>query len=126
LEETAMSLTETLIEIEQEMWRANREGDADHYERMLRDDAMVVSKYGVMGKQEAVPGIRANQNPYLKTDLSEFHVIALDENNALITYRAHVVAEIQGQQVELPSYATSVYTREGDTWRSVFHQQTAL
>jgi hypothetical protein len=121
-----MSLADTLIELEQEMWRANREGDADYYDRVLRDDAMVVSKYGVMGKPQIVPGVRANQNPYLKTDLSEFHVIELDENNALVTYRAQVVAEVQGNQVELSSYATSVYTRKGDTWRSVFHQQTAL
>jgi hypothetical protein len=121
-----MSLTETLIALEQEMWRANREGDGAFYDKLLRDDALAVSKYGVMDKEQIVPGIQANENPYLKTDLSGFRVIQLDENNALITYRADVVAEIQGTEVELPSYATSIYTRDAGSWRSVFHQQSAL
>jgi hypothetical protein len=53
-------------------------------------------------------------------------VIQLDENNALVTYRVDVTAVVQGKEVELPSNATSVYTREGAQWRGVFHQQTAL
>ncbi|GAB3433119.1 nuclear transport factor 2 family protein [Flindersiella endophytica] len=121
-----MKLAETLIELENDMWRANREGDGAFYATALRDDALVVSKYGVMGKDQIVPVIQANRNPYVKTDLSEHRVIELDANNAVLTYHAHVVAEVQGKEVELPSYATSVYTREGDGWRIVFHQQTAL
>ncbi|GAB3420508.1 nuclear transport factor 2 family protein [Flindersiella endophytica] len=121
-----MNLIETLIELENEMWRANREGDGAFYTKQLRDDALVVSKYGVMAKEQVVTVIQANQNHYVKTDLSQHRVIELDANNALITYHAHVVAEVQGKQVELLSYATSTYTREGDGWRIVFHQQTAL
>ena len=53
-------------------------------------------------------------------------MIQFDENNALVTYRVDVTAVVQGNEIELPSYATSVYAREGDRWRGVFHQQTAL
>jgi ketosteroid isomerase-like protein len=121
-----MTIAETLIDLENDMWRANREGDGAFYATALRDDALVVSKYGVMGKDRIVPTIEANRNPYVKTDLSDHRVVELDANNAIITYRADVVAEVQGKPVELPSYATSVYTREGAGWRIVFHQQTAL
>src|SRR5262249_1238932 len=69
---------------------------------------------------------RRNSSTGYKTDLSEFHVIELDETNALVTYRPHLVAEVQGDQVGFSSDATGVYTRVGDAWRSVFHQQTAL
>ncbi len=121
-----MSVTATLLALEELLWQANRDGNGSFYAELLRDDALVVSKYGVMTKSQGIPVIEANHNPYLKTDLSERKVIQLDENNALVTYRVDVTALVDGAEVELPSYATSVYTREGDQWRGVFHQQTAL
>ena len=117
-----MSTTEQLIELEERMWRANREGDDSFYADMLRDDALVVSRYGVMGKDQIVPGIQANRNPYLSSDLSGFRVVELDEHSALVTYKADVVAEAGTFSV----YATSVYVRDGDSWRSAFHQQSAI
>jgi hypothetical protein len=62
-----MTVTETLLELEDQMWRANREGDGSFYAHWLRDDALAVSKYGIIDKAAAVPGIQANHNPYLKT-----------------------------------------------------------
>ena len=121
-----MTITDTLLDLEEQMWRANREGDGAFYARMLRDDALAVSPYGVMGKAQAVPLITANQNPYVKTDLSEQKVIELDENNALITYKVAVTALVDGSPVDFVAYGTSVYTREDGGWRSVFYQQTAL
>jgi hypothetical protein len=103
-----VTVTETLLELEERMWRTNRNGDGAFFAELLREDALVVSKYGVMTKAQGIP------------------VIQLDENNALVTYRVDVTAVVQGKEVELPSYATSVYTREGAQWRGVFHQQTAL
>jgi uncharacterized protein (TIGR02246 family) len=121
-----MSVAETLTELEERMWRANREGDGAFYAGLVRDDALVVSRYGVMGKDQIVAGIQANRNPYVKTELSEFRVVELGEDSALITYRAQVVALVNGSETELSVYATSVYVREGDSWRNAFHQQSAL
>jgi ketosteroid isomerase-like protein len=121
-----MGTTETLIEFEERMWRANREGDGTFYADHLRDDALVVSRYGVMGKAEIVPGIQANQNPYLRTELSDHRVIQIDDSSALVTYHVAITALIDGTETELTAYATSVYVRDGDQWRGVFHQQTAL
>jgi hypothetical protein len=103
-----VTVTETLLELEERMWQTNRKGDGAFFAELLREDALVVSKYGVMTKAQGIP------------------VIQLDENNALVTYRVDVTAVVQGKEVELPSYATRVYTREGARWRGVFHQQTAL
>jgi hypothetical protein len=103
-----VTVTETLLELEERMWRTNRNGDGAFFAELLREDALVVSKYGVMTKAQGIP------------------VIQLDENNALVTYRVDVTAVVQGKEVELPSYATSVYIRELAQWRGVFHQQTAL
>jgi hypothetical protein len=118
---------QTLLALEEEMWRANREGDSAFYDRMLRSDATLVSKYGVATKQEIVPLIQANRNPFIRTALSDQRVIEINAGSALITYRADYTALVEGVgEVDHSVLASSVYAREGDEWKSVFHQQSAL
>jgi hypothetical protein len=121
-----MEYEKDLLAAEEEMWRANREGDGAFYEGHLRDDALLVSKYGVVSKQTVVPMIQANRNPYVKTVLSDQRVLPIADGSALVTYRADVTAATEGGEIEFSVLATSVYAREGDRWRGVFHQQTAL
>ncbi|MEU4193715.1 nuclear transport factor 2 family protein [Kribbella sp. NPDC026611] len=121
-----MAIREELLELEGQMWQANREGEGGFYARNLRDDAVVVSKYGVMGKAATVAGIQANRNPFLKTDRSEERVVVVDEHTAIVSYKVDVVALVNGAEVELPSYATSVWNNAAGEWKLVFHQQTAL
>ena len=121
-----MSIEKTLLDLEAEMWRANREGDGAFYERVVRDDALLVSRYGVATKAEIVPGITKNENPYLRTDLSDQKVVRITADTALVTYKAAVTALINGSEEEFEVLATSVYARAGDEWQSVFHQQTPL
>jgi len=121
-----MTTTETLLELEERMWQANREGDGAFYGQYLREDAFAVSKYGTMDKAQAVSLVSANQNPYLKTELSDQRVIQLDEDNAIVTYRVDVTALVQGNEMQLPAYASTVWNRSGGEWRAVFFQHTAL
>jgi hypothetical protein len=121
-----MDIEQTLLDLEDEMWRANREGDGAFYDRMVRDDGLVVSRYGVATKAEIVPVVTKNENPFIRTDLSDRKVLRITPDSALVTYKAAVTALIDGSEVEFQVLATSVYAREGDGWRSVFHQQTQL
>jgi uncharacterized protein (TIGR02246 family) len=115
-----------LLEREEQMWRANREGDGDFYEKNLREDALVVSKYGVIDKKTGIPVIRANRNPYTKTILSNQKVISLTEDSALVTYKCDITARTEAGEIEFSVLATSVYVREDGQWLITLHQQTAL
>lgn len=120
-------MSEGPAELEELMWKANRDGDAAFYEDRLRDDALVVSKYGVMDKATVVPGIEANKNPYLETDRSAERAITIDDDTVVVSYRVDVVAVVQGNKLQLPSYASTVWNRDqAGRWWAVFHQQTAL
>jgi hypothetical protein len=121
-----MNIEQTLLSLEDEMWRANREGDGSFYERVVRDDALVVSRYGVATKAEIVPGIAKNENPYIRTELSDQKVVRITADSALVTYKAAVTALVNGSETAFQVLATSVYARADDEWRNVFHQQTAL
>ncbi|TDD48482.1 nuclear transport factor 2 family protein [Kribbella antibiotica] len=121
-----MTATETLLELEDQLWRANREGDGSFYAHWLREDALAVSKYGIIDKAAAVPGIQANHSPYLRTPRTDEKVIIVDENTAVITYRVEVTVLLDGQEAQFPSYASTVWNNTSGDWRVVFHQQTAL
>lgn len=121
-----MSLETTLLELENELWRANREGDGAFYEEHLRPDALVVSRYGVVERDAMLPRVQENRNPYLRAELTEPRVLSLTEDSALITYRSTVTAQANTEEITFEVLATSVYVREGGTWRGAFHQQTAL
>jgi hypothetical protein len=121
-----MSVNEELSGLEDLLWKANREGDGAFYQRYLRDDAIAVTRFGIIDKATAVPGITANRNPYLKTDRSEQRVIVVDEHTAIVTYHVAVTVLVDGNEVQAPSSATSVWTNISGEWLVAFHQQTAL
>lgn len=121
-----MDFTTELLTLEEEMWRANREGDGDFYDRTLRDDAMMVSPYGVAGKETVVPLIHANKNPFIRSKISDAKVIRLNDNAAVVTYTAEWTARTDNGDVDAKALSTSVYAREGGEWKAVLFQQTAL
>lgn len=115
-----------LIAHEEALWAANRAGDGEHYARVLRDDAMGVSKWGLLDKATAVAGISANHNPYLKTELSQIKVLLVNADAAIVTYKADVLVSVNGVETPTSAYASTVYAREDGTWVPVFFQHTAL
>ncbi|GLZ80528.1 hypothetical protein Afil01_53350 [Actinorhabdospora filicis] len=115
-----------LIALEEAMWDANRAGDGAYYDKVLRDDAMGVSKWGLLDKATAVAGISANHNPYLKTDLSQIKVLMVNEDAAVVTYKADVLVLVNGEETPTSAYASTVYARENGTWTPVFFQHTPL
>jgi uncharacterized protein (TIGR02246 family) len=119
-----MTLEQTILDLEEDMWRANREGDGGFYARCLTDDALLISRFGVAGKDEIVAGITANRNPFVRSEIHEPRVLALGEAAALITYRATYTALIGGAEQDFAALATSVYVLVDGHWRSKFHQQT--
>jgi ketosteroid isomerase-like protein len=121
-----MTIATELERLEQEMWRANREGDGGFYERVVRDDALVVSRHGVAGKADIVPIVTRNERPFVQTELTDLKVLQISGDSALVTYKATVTALVDDAEERSQVLATSVYAREGDQWRSVFHQQTEV
>ena len=116
-----------LLELERKLWDANLAGDGEFYAKLLRDDAVVVSPWGTMTKEQAVPGITANHNPYTRYEITEPLELPLGPDGGLITYRVEVHGKSDaGEPFSHTVFATSAYAREGGDWRAVFHQQTLV
>jgi ketosteroid isomerase-like protein len=121
-----MDLLGELLGLEEKMWAANRAGDAGYYAKALRDDSIVVSRYGVMDRAAIIQGIGENRVPYIGSTITEPRAIGLTPDSALITYRVHVEALRDGQPMAFDTLATSIYVREDGGWKNAFHQQSAL
>lgn len=113
-----------LLDKERELWDANVAGDGAFYAKALRDDALAVSPWGVLGKEAVVAAVNANRNPYTGYRLSDPVALPLGHDAAVLTYRAEVDGENEGGLFTHTVYATSAYARADGDWRSVFHQQS--
>jgi hypothetical protein len=119
-------LTKELLDLERQLWDANLAGDGSFYADRLRDDALVVSPWGIQDRDATVAGITANRNPYTAYHLTGPVSVPLGPDAAILTYRAEVQGTNDGGPFTHTVYATSAYARENGRWRPAFHQQTLM
>jgi Domain of unknown function (DUF4440) len=119
--------TEALVlTLEERMWEANRKGDGEFNRECLADEAVVVSLYGVLGKEAIVHQVAENRVPFTSTRLDHPRVVLLTDRSALVTYNVHIEAVRNGQPFAFSVYATSAWKRVGERCLGVLHHQTPV
>jgi ketosteroid isomerase-like protein len=58
--------------------------------------------------------------------LSDEEISPLGENVALITHKTAVDGTCGGQKIPAMNWTASVYVRDGDKWKAIFHAQSAV
>ncbi len=82
-------------------------------ERLLADDFVEFGSSGrVYAKSEIIEALV--QDPVSTASVSDFRLIVLSENAVLATYRSE------------RALRSSLWRREGENWRMVFHQGTPM
>ena len=102
--------------------RATEKADVDFYASYLADNAIGVTPFGVVNKQQILEGMRSGKT--LKSSKIEgSRAVALGQDAGLVTYRA--TFEAPGESpVEM--FVSTLYRRYHDGWKGVFYQQTPL
>jgi hypothetical protein len=119
--EEAMSLTQSLIDLEHAGWKALSEGTgADFYRKYLTDDAVMVFPGVVLTREESIEAMEAAP-PWKRFRIEEPRIVELTGGSALLTYRA--IAQREGDE-PYSALTTSVYVNQAGTWKMAFHQQT--
>lgn len=116
----ATRLEDQLFELEEQFWTRG----PDYYRGNASNEAIMVlpDPAGVMVKDEAMDSL-AGQARWKDVVLEEHRVLQLDENAALVTYKATARRESEPPYV---ARASSAYVRGSGGWRLAFHQQTPL
>ena len=119
-------LEQSLIASEKNLIEAKKKDDAAFFKRTVSEDFALV---GVDGKllelKEAVDDLGDSElvelTPY------DLRVVAAGDNAAIVTYDAIVRKKPEEDQGPPPRYQhfSSVWVKQGDSWKLKFHQATA-
>lgn len=120
-----MSTRQELLDLEREAWRAlSTDGGvaAAFYEDVLAEEVLMLLPGGlVIDDREEVVASMAGA-PWDRYEISDERVLELDEQTAVVAYRATAVRSEQ----PYGALFNSTYVREGGAWRLALHQQTPL
>jgi hypothetical protein len=116
-----------LTEMEKASWAAWQRMDADFWEDFLSDDHIELNAYvGPVGKQAVVGGIAKKLCKVRSYKVDRFTFRQLDENTAILVYRADQDTSCGTVTVPTPNWATSIYRRRGDKWENVLFELTPI
>lgn len=116
-----MATEETLLALEEIFWRAA--GNRDLYADNIAADAVhVFPGWGVSDPEPVLEAV-ADVAPWERFEIQEPRLVELGKDAAALVYTARAKRAGQGEYV---AAMTTVYRRDGDTWKLVIHQQTPL
>ncbi len=111
---------------EKSLIEAKKKDDGAFFKRTLSEDFTLVGVDGELHQQqEAVDEL--GDSGLLELTAYDIKVVAVGENVAIVTYDAVVRKAPEEDQGPPPRYQhfSSVWVRQGDTWKLKFHQATA-
>lgn len=113
-----MDLAETLLALERRLTA----GDAEAYQELLIDDAIIVVPGMSLDKDSCVAAIE-DADGWDDVSMEDVHVTTPAEGVATVTYR------FRGRRGNIAPYValmSSVYAMRDGNWRLALHQQTPL
>jgi hypothetical protein len=119
-------LEQTLIASEKSLIEAKKKDDGAFFKRTLSEDFALVGVDGELHEQQDAVDELGDPD-LLELTAYNLKVVSVGENAAIITYDAIVRKAPEEDQGPPPRYQhfSSVWVKQGGTWRLKFHQATA-
>lgn len=118
-----MELAAHLLDLETRLHQQDVRANPDALRRLIAEDFV---EFGVSGKvwtRDAVIEALHGES-FSRREVSEFKLMLLADDVALVTYRGHRVATPARPAAD--SLRSSVWKRRDGEWQMVFHQGTLL
>jgi hypothetical protein len=112
----------TLLDLESQVWDALVRGDDDADQALLSAEFLGVYATGFAGRECHVDQL-AEGPTVLSYKIEQPRIIELSRDASLIAYRA-TYTRPAAPEIEKTMYVSSIWSREGDTWRNLFSQDT--
>jgi len=121
------TLETQLTDLEKASWAAWQRMDAGFWTNFLSDDHIELNAYvGPVGKQAVISGISRKECKVRSYKVDRFTFRRLDENTAILVYRADQDTSCGTVTVPTPNWATSVYRRQNGNWENVLFELTPV
>jgi hypothetical protein len=110
--------------MEKGLWEAWKNRDAKPFDQHLTPDALMVDNGGLSDRATILKNITGCD--VKNYSLGDFKLTKVDADAALLTYKATGVdATCDGQKIPETVFASTLFKKNGGTWRMLFHQETA-
>ena len=125
---TAADLKEDIVAVEKRSWQAYANHDAKAYGDTFTDDAVVVGLGGdiLTGKPEILADLSRKSCNVKHFDLADTKLRQPSSDTVVLTYNLTQDITCEGKKLPTKAFATSVYVRQGATWRCMNYQETAV
>jgi ketosteroid isomerase-like protein len=114
-----------LVALEKSAYEAWKSKDAKFWEAFLSDKFVGwgSSRLDKASATKEYTGADCNIKSYA---LSDEEIRPLAKNAALVTHKTSVDGTCGGQKIPADSWTATVYERDGDKWKAIFHSQAAV
>jgi hypothetical protein len=109
---------------EQKINAAIAKGDAEAFRSLVGDDTWAIDETGMMAAADFAKMLKPGVAKITEMKLEGYKTLWVDANTAVITYTWSGKGTFMDQPVKSPILASTVYTKKGDKWVPVFHQET--
>ena len=110
-----------LLAMEEKVWAALEDGDAESDRRLLSEDFLGVYPSGFSGRDGHAEQL--NEGPSIASHrIENAKIITLSDDTALLAYHADFRRAPDGPPEMM--YVSSIWQRDGDTWINIFSQDT--
>jgi ketosteroid isomerase-like protein len=117
--------TAALVALEKSAYEAWKSKDAKFWKAFLSDKFVGwgSSRLDKASATKEYTGADCNIKSYA---LSDEEIRPLAKNAALVTHKSSVDGTCGGQKIPADSWTATVYERDGDKWKAIFHSQAAV
>ena len=117
-----------IVALENEFWDALRTRDGARIASLTADDCTIVGAVGVTAVDGPTIAKMLESAPYeiksvrIKPDTTR--IVRLSDDCVLISYAVHEDVAIDGSDVQLDAFDSSVWQRRDDEWQCVLHTES--
>lgn len=124
--DTAAPTQDALVTLEKSAYEAWKSKDAKFWDTYLSDKFVGYGSSGRLDKASAIQEYTGANCEIKGYALSDEQMKPISNQAALITYKTTIDGTCDGQKVPANNRAASVYVRDGDKWKLVFHAQASV
>ncbi len=117
----AASDKDTIIQAEKNIWQSIKDKKFDAFQKMLATDFRSVYASAINKADQEVADIK--KVDIKSATFGEMDVVFIDKDVALVTYQVTVEGTEDGKNVSGKWNAASVWKKEGNDWKVVFHTE---
>lgn len=123
---TTMDLTDEIIALEMQFWKAMKDQDGETAMRLCEDPTIVAGPAGIGSMDRMMVGGMMAAPGYTLEDyaISDMQARMVGSDCCVVAYRVHEEMTVDGQHISLDAADTSTWVRHDGQWLCACHTES--